>query len=315
MSQPTFIDLCCGCGGMTLGFIKAGFSCLGGVDFNHWACESFRNYIQAPNHEMGVGEYDENPHIDVLVGGIPCQPASLSGQRLGMRDPRAKVYWDFLDKVTCWRPQLVVIENVVGMLSAADADGVKGGALQHLRRSMMNDGYTVVHSVLNSYDYGVPQKRPRLFIVASREGKMWVPPRQWPKEQRLTVYDAFCDLLGQDDVDLPNHDKVAHGPEMLANFQKMWDEGRWSLYSKFTQSWARLALDLPAPTQTENHGGLCLHPLEHRVITPREMARLQTFPDDWEFLGPKTAVMIQIGNAVPVQLAREVALSIKHMID
>ena len=314
MSQPTFIDLCCGCGGMTLGFIKAGWKCLGGVDHYHWACESHKHYIDSPCHEMGVGDFDEHVEVDAIIGGIPCQPNSLAGNRLGMRDPRAKVYFDFLDKVALWRPKIVLIENVVGMLSSVDADGLRGGALQHLRRSMMNEGYTVVHSVLRAHDYGVPQVRPRLFVVASRDGHMWVPPREWPNDRKLTVYDAFCDILGQDDVCLPNHEMTAHRPATVEKISKMWGEGRWSLHENFNQSWVRLSLDTPAPTQTENHGALCIHPLEPRVITPREMARLQTFPDDWEFLGPKTAVLIQIGNAVPPQLAKEVALSVKELL-
>jgi DNA (cytosine-5)-methyltransferase 1 len=179
---------------------------------------------------------------------------------------------------------------------------------------MMDAGYTVVHNVLDAHAYGVPQTRLRLFMVGTADGQMWVPPREWPVDDRRTVYDALCDILGRDDVDLPNHEPSIHRRETVERIESMWSEGRWSLYDGFTQSWARLALDLPAPTQTENHGGLCIHPEEPRVITAREMARLQSFPDEWVFHGSKREVLVQIGNAVPVGLARAVAESVLPML-
>ena len=312
--KPTFIDLCCGCGGLSLGFIRAGWRCLGGVDMNEPSCRTYEANIGVPAHVMPVAEYDANLSVDAIVSGWPCQPHSLSGQRLGMRDPRAMAFHGVMEQIGRLQPRVVVFENVQGLMSSKDADGKPGGALKHVRQRMMDAGYTVVHNVLDAHAYGVPQTRLRLFMVGMLDGQMWVPPREWPVEDRRTVYDAFCDILGRDDVDLPNHDASSHRAETIERIKAMWRENRWSLYEGFTQSWARLALDLPAPTQTENHGGLCIHPEEPRVITAREMARLQSFPDEWTFHGSKRDVLMQIGNAVPVGLARAVAESIKPML-
>lgn len=312
--KPTFIDLCCGCGGLSLGFIKAGWRCLGGVDMNEASCRTYEANIGMPGYLIPVAECDTNVRVDAIVSGFPCQPHSLSGQRLGMRDPRATAFHQVMDQIHRLHPRVVVFENVQGLVSSKDADGKPGGALRHIRQRMMDAGYTVVHNVLDAHAYGVPQTRLRLFMVGMADGQMWVPPKEWPMDDRRTVYDAFCDILGRDDVDLPNHEISSHRPETIERIEAMWRENRWSLYEGFTQSWARLALDLPAPTQTENHGGLCIHPEEPRVITAREMARLQSFPDEWTFHGSKREVLMQIGNAVPVGLARVVAESIKPML-
>jgi len=243
-----------------------------------------------------------------------CQPHSLSGQRLGMRDPRAMAFHGVMDQIVRLQPRVVVFENVPGLVSSKDADGKAGGAIRHVRQRMMDAGYTVVHNVLDAHAYGVPQTRLRLFMVGLADGQMWVPPREMPTDDRPTVYDAFCDILGCEDIDLPNHEPTMHRPETVERIKSMWADGRWSLYEGFRQSWARLALDMPAPTQTENHGGLCIHPEEPRVITPREMARLQTFPDEWAFEGSRREVLVQIGNAVPVGMAKVVASSIVPML-
>lgn len=312
--KPTFIDLCCGCGGLSLGFIKAGWRCFGGVDLDATSCRTYEANIGVPAKAMPVNEYSDEVHVDAIVSGFPCQPHSLSGQRLGMRDPRAAAFHGVMEQIIRLRPSVVVFENVPGLVSSKDADGRAGGAIRHVRQRMMDAGYTVVHNVLDAHAYGVPQTRLRLFMVGFADGQMWVPPREMPTDDRPTVYDAFCDILGCEDVDLPNHEPTMHRPETVERIKSMWADGRWSLYEGFRQSWARLALDMPAPTQTENHGGLCIHPEEPRVITPREMARLQTFPDEWTFEGSRREVLVQIGNAVPVGMAKVVARSIIPML-
>ncbi len=318
-SQPTFYDFCCGCGGMTKGFELAGWRCLGGVDILEHACETFDRNIAAPSHCISVGEFDPLESPTAVIAGTPCQPHSLSGHRLGMRDPRAQAFHDVMDQIEAIKPEMIIFENVPGLASSKDADGVPGGALRHVRSRMLEAGYTPWHQVMDAHAYGVAQVRPRIFIVGVRSGMMWVAPQQMRSKYRRTVYDAFCDILCEDDVDLPNHEFTRHKPETIERIRELWGLGKWglgkwSLYDNFTQSWARLALDLPAPTQTENHGGLCIHPLEPRVITPREMARLQSFPDDFEFSGRKAEIVVQIGNAVPVLLAKAVAKSVLPLI-
>ena len=308
--RPRFIELCCGAGGMTLGFIQANWDCVFGLDNDKDACETFVHNLQVPAIRASVHDVSFHTPVDALVAGFPCVSHSLSGKRRGLADPRGQVVYGVLRIAKEILPRFLVFENVPGLISSPDADGEKGGALSYIVEEMMALGYTVEYDVLDSNDYGIGQKRNRLFIVGAIDGQRWVKPP--PDEEKRVVYDELFDLLGEE-VDLPNHEKMKHRSDTEIRLADL--KPGESLYANFSESWKRLSLDAPAPTQKENHGGLNVHPLEPRCITAREMARLQGFPDDFEFLGSKSSVLQQIGNAVPVPLARAVAASIISLME
>ena len=239
-----------------------------------------------------------------------CQSHSMSGKRLGLADPRGQVVFGVLRIAKEMRPQILAFENVKDLITSPDADGERGGALMFIVREMTALGYTVVYDVLDSNDHGIGQSRKRLFIIGSLGKKSWIKPR--PDAEKRVVYDELFDLL-DGYVDLPNHEIMNHKPETIEKLALL--KPGESLNPNFKESWKRLALNEPSPTQKENHGALSVHPLEPRCITAREMARLQGFPDDFEFLGPKNSVLKQIGNAVPVPLARAVAKSILPLLN
>jgi DNA (cytosine-5)-methyltransferase 1 len=311
-SKPSFIDCCCGSGGLSLGFEQAGWSCCLAIDSVPDCCETFHlNFPSVPLIEASV--HDVRPRIsdvDAVIAGIPCPSHSMSGKRKGLQDERGLVVDGVLGIIRSVQPKIVVFENVPGLVSAPGKDGKKGGALEYILAETQEAGYTPTHEILNAWHHGAPQARPRIFIVASRDGAMWIPPDQ--VLPRPVVYDALWDLLGVEEGGLPNHTFMKHRPETVEAISKLAPGD--SLYEKYTESWRRLGLDIPAPTQKENHGALSIHPLENRCISPREMARLQGFPDDFVFLGSKSSVIKQIGNAVPVPLARAVAKSILPML-
>ena len=320
MRQPTYIDLCGGAGGFSLGFQWSGWRGLLGVDYEREPCITYAsNFPSHPAVELSVHDLHVHVAVDCIIAGFPCPSHSMSGRRLGMQDERGEVFDGVARVIGEVGPEVFVFENVKGLLSSPGKDGKKGGALPYIIETMTGLGYTVEHAVLNANDHGTPQSRERIFIVGSRSGLHWVPPQ--PSNVGLTVYDALADLLEMDDEpDLPNHVLTKHGDDIVARIAKLGPgEG---LYSgdvspgrkSYSEGRQRLAVDLPSPTVKPNNGGLDIHPFKHRGLTPREMARLQGFPDDFVFHGSISSWVLQIGNAVPPPLAEAVADSVKWMV-
>ena len=257
-----------------------------------------------------------------VVNGIivhNCRSHSMSGRRQGLGDEQGQVFDGVARVVRDVSPEIFVFENVKGLISSPDADGVKGGALRYMLNVMEGFGYTVEYKVLNANDHGTPQSRERIFIVGSKSGQHWAPPQ--PTLPGLTVYDGLADLLEvEGDIDLPNHVPTKHSQEIIDRIAQLGPgEG---LYSgdvspgrkKYSEGRQRLCLDLPSPTVKPNNGGLDIHPFENRGLTPREMARLQGFPDDFVFHGSISSWVLQIGNAVPPPLAKAVAESVRGLV-
>jgi len=311
--KPTFIDLCCGAGGMSLGFENAGWHCVAGVDDDPESCETFnRNHPNSLCVRGSVHDLSFHTEVDAIVSGFPCPAHSMSGRRLGMADERGKVFDGVARIIGEVKPKVVVYENVKGILSSKDEEGNKGGALKYIIDATEGLGYTVSHKVLNANHYGVPQARERWILVGTLSGEVWDPPP--PIFPRPTVYDAFADLIEMDgeDIDLPNHVLSSHGQEMVDKLKELRPGD--PLYPQYPEGRMRLALDEPAKTIKENHGGSPIHPIEHRGTTPREMARLQSFPDDFVFLGSRRSWYVQIGNAVPVRFAQAIAESVRGLL-
>ena len=320
-SNLTSADLFCGAGGMAKGFEIAGFNQLCGMD---WFKEAAMTYKHNFSHPLIEGDIT-NPEVKsefintikkqlngkpltVLSGGFPCQGFSMSGSRI-VEDERNSLYKDMLEIINELQPEFVVAENVKGLRS------MLGGMVEDkIVKDIENMGYKVNVTVLNSADYYVPQKRERVIFIANRINKTNYHPEPLIKpDSYITTKQAIEDLLMVDDDKDFNHLRTKHSDDMKRRLSSVL-EGE-SLYENYSDSWKKCPWNEASCTIKENHGGVNIHPVESRVITVREMARLQSFPDDFIFKGPKSKQMVQVGNAVPPLLAKAIGLSIKKSLE
>jgi DNA (cytosine-5)-methyltransferase 1 len=316
-SEFTSADLFCGAGGMAKGFEMAGFNQVCGLD---WFKEAGMTYRENFSHPLIEGDITDRNIKDrfintikknlkgnsltVLSGGFPCQGFSMSGNRI-VEDKRNSLYKDMLEIIEELQPEFIVAENVKGLRSM-----LKGKVEDKIKADIRKLGYVVNVTVLNSADYYVPQKRERVIFIANRIGKKnFHPSPLLESDSYITTKEAIEDLIKENDDPKINHVRTKHNDDMKERLAKV-PEGK-SLYDKYSDSWKKCPWNEASCTIKENHGGVNIHPIEPRVITVREMARLQSFPDDFIFKGPKSKQMVQIGNAVPPYLAKAIALSIK----
>lgn len=346
------IDLFCGAGGLSHGFELTGaFRVRAGIDSYARAVETHgRNHPHVDEELRGaldITTLDPNEvaraaggRIQIVVGGPPCQGFSHAGPRL-RDDPRNQMVLEYLRFVETLRPVAFVMENVSGLLTTAQSR--RGELIEELQENYAKLGYATAWKVLNSVDYRVPQKRKRLILVGIQGSKAFVFPDSpcgadahmfaYP-EKPQTVHDALDDLpspkpedpqayesepstwlqrfLRQDSTDLHNHLQTKHSDDVLARIRAQLPGTR--LYPTWNHSWFRLDPNLPSPAVKENHRAPFVHHREHRATSPRECARLQTFPDKFVFSGTKTDQLIQIGNAVPCLLAAHIATALaRHL--
>lgn len=322
------IELFAGAGGLALGLEQAGFEGLAYVEFDHTACETLRknrpnwNVIEDDIHNVSFLPYS-NMDIDLVSGGCPCQAFSYAGKRLGFADIRGTLFYEFARCVKETKPKMFFFENVKGLLSH-DSGKTIGVILDVLE----NLGYTLQYQVLNASYYGVGQKRERLIIIGIRNDlidtvKFTYPVPDvtqttlktalvnCPKSDGITYSDAKRKVMelvpdGGCWVDLP--DDVAKAYMKKAYYS---GGGRRGMARRL--SWDEPCLTLttsPSQKQTER-----CHPDETRPLTIREYARVQSFPDDWKFAGSIHQQYKQIGNAVPVELARRIGVEIVNALD
>tara|TARA_Y100001970_G_C14199877_1_gene840467 strand:+ start:35 stop:1306 length:1272 start_codon:yes stop_codon:yes gene_type:complete len=315
-SELTFIDLFSGAGGISKGFEMAGLNGIYGLDNYLPAINTYnRNF----NHKCFNGDITKssvkkdfitkvksklnNRKLNIVAGGFPCQGFSMSGHRI-VADPRNSLYLDMLEIVKKLNPEFVVLENVVGLRSM-----LKGGVEDKILSDYMEIGYNINVTTLCAADYYVPQKRKRVIFIANNIGLENYHPKPLinENEYRTTKY-AIEDLLKAEDDHYINHVKTRHSKDMQRRISKV-PEGK-SLYENYSDSWKKCAWEEASCTIKENHGGVNLHPKLPRVLTAREMARIQSFPDNFIFEGPKSKQLVQIGNAVPPLLSKAIALSI-----
>jgi DNA (cytosine-5)-methyltransferase 1 len=324
---PSVVDLFAGAGGMTLGFVQAGFDPVFAVEADPSAARTYKANFGAHVLDLPIEKVDGFPAADVMIGGPPCQGFSPLGRD---RDDSSRVklnrLWrHFLRAVEEVRPAVFVIENVPEFLRSDQF----ASFMRVCRRRIKE--YELAWKVLNAAEFGVPQRRRRGFVVGSRVGTpAWPNPTHGPASHAglpfATVRDAIADLPTKPtDKDLHwgrnptrwsleryravpeggnRFDLAANRPDLLPN---CWKNKR----SGTTDVFGRLCWDRPALTiRTEFYKpekGRFLHPKAHRPITHREAARLQTFPDDFVFEGSKIEIARQIGNAVPPRLAETLA--------
>lgn len=312
------IDLCSGAGGGALGFRNTGYYdhvCM--VEIDKKCCETlvankFSNVVCA---DLTRFEFNQ-PNIDLIVIGSPCQSFSYSGQKKGFEDPRGEVLIKFIQILNIVKPSMFLIENVRGL---ASHDG--GNSLKRLL-SELRKKYFVKYQILNSADYSVPQKRQRIFIF----GSIFNDKFQFPKPTgRMNLKQAIGDLENTNQ----NPITASYNERKLKYFKKIPQGGCWVDLPKEDQkeylgnsyesgggkrgilrrlSYTEPSLTIlcsPQQKQTER-----CHPTQHRPLTIRESARIQTFPDTYIFKGSISSQYKQIGNAIPVSLAQILAESI-----
>lgn len=299
-----FIDLFCGAGGMTCGLTRAGYTARAAVEIVDIACDTHhQNFPGCKLHRGPIQDFDPSAvlkglgQIHVVSGGPPCQGFSVAGFR-NPKDERNQLFREFMRVIKAVQPWYVVMENVPGILTLA------GGAFYRaILEAFAEAGYpTVSVAVLESASYGVPQLRPRAIFIANRFGCFNPYPQpQLTPEKYLPIETGLRGLPENERIPEINHEWTKHSKTMEERLSKVPPGG--SLYETFFDAWKRQYPGLPSMTIKENHGGTHVHPHLNRVLSAREMARLQTFPDDFIFCGSMKKAMWQIGNAVPPRLA------------
>jgi len=335
--SPKMISLFSGCGGLDCGFKKAGFNIIYANDFDADAQAVYGlNLGEIDKRDILTVKENEIPNGDILTAGFPCQPFSNAGNRKGVHDSRGMLYKECLRIINEKMPKVIVFENVKGLLSTKYIDGRNlADVIESDLSEMNNIGYNVVHQLVNASDYGVPQNRQRVLFVGIRKdlGKTFVfPPAQ--DKSKLTLRNILSvPNTVENNVDWPFSpqalDMISYIPEggswkdvpyehLAPRFQRIRDDMKKYHSPNFYRRFSRdeICGTMTASAQPENCG--IIHPTEDRRFTVREVARIQTFPDDFKFITdtPRniTAMYKVIGNAVPVNLAYAIAAAIMEQV-
>lgn len=333
----TAVDLFSGAGGLELGFEKAGFDIIFSTDFDEY-CEKV-HLLNRPNipflkidiHNLDTATIDKyvSKQVDVLIGGPPCQGFSTIGKRISsdpqkriQSDPRNTLFKEYIRILKYLKPKFFLMENVEGLMTRDH-----GSIFEEIKRTFAETGYVFNYVVLNAADFGVPQIRNRIFFYGNRVGITMKPPTATNSENGnppwKTVGDAISDLAEIPDSTSINHVALKHGETNIRRYQLIPEGGRLpetdlppELYRKnFGNTFKRLHRDKPSLTMVPGHNAFPIHPWLDRSLTVREAARIQTFPDDYVFVGPRDKQCMQVGNAVPVLMAYNWAMQIKTELD
>lgn len=243
--------------------------------------------------------------LNVVAGGFPCQGFSMAGNRI-VNDPRNSLYKELLEMVTNLQPEFVICENVKGLRSM-----LNGAVEEKIIEDFRTAGYEMQVVVLCAADYYTPQKRERVIFIGNRIGvRNYHPKPLLLPNQYITTGQTIADLIDHPEDEAFNHVPTKHRPDMAQRMLEL-EEGK-SLYKGYSDAWKKCPWNEASCTIKENHGGVNIHPRLPRVLTAREMARLQSFPDDFIFMGPKNKQLVQIGNAVPPLLGKAIGLSVRY---
>lgn len=317
----TYIDLFAGAGGLSLGMGMAGFEGVLAVEFLRPAVETYRNNfnhsvidgdIREPGTKQGVYELARQTvsdnSIDLICGGFPCQGFSMSGYRV-VEDERNSLYKEMIEIISHLRPKFILMENVVGLRTM-----LHGKVEEKIISDLQDLDYKVNVTVLNAVHYRVPEFRQRVIFIANNLGKTNYHPSPLlnPREY-VTTQEAIEDLMKHPEDPAFNHEMTRHSLEMQERL-RMVPEGK-SLYENYSDAWKKCPWDAPSCTIKENHGGVNIHPRLPRVLTVREMARLQSFPDDFIFHGARKWQQVQVGNAVPPLMGKAIGLALRKSLE
>lgn len=342
--KPRLMDLFAGVGGLSLGFEKMGFDIVFANEFDEGIATAYK--VNHPNTEVLVADitkidfdkvFDKYVgNIDIIVGGPPCQGFSQKGQRKTIHDERNFLFKYYVKAVEKVKPKYFVMENVPNLLTAE-----KGYFKREIIELFNRLGYEIKTGVLDAADYGVPQNRRRAVIIGKYQCK--APELPAPMEQKVTIWDAISDLAylesgeGEEVQEYKNPPESLYQQEMRKDSTKLYNHiatkhskvalerlamippncGKEVLpkehltKSIYSGTWTRMVKDEVSVTITTRFdtpsSGKFTHPYLNRAITVREAARIQSFPDDFHFVGTKTSQMKQVGNAVPPNLAKAIA--------
>ncbi|MDD3416224.1 MAG: DNA cytosine methyltransferase [Lachnospiraceae bacterium] len=342
--KPSVIDLFAGVGGLSLGFEKQGFEVLIANEYDKSIAASYTENHK--NTKMIVGDITSLDlketfgsyagKIDVIIGGPPCQGFSQKGQRKTIHDKRNFLFKYYVAVVELVKPKYFVMENVPNLLTAEN-----GFFFKEIEELFNQMGYSLEHGVMNASDYGVPQNRRRAVIIGKLNGA--APNLPEPQNKKVTIWDAISDLaylqsgegadrqeyrnapesdyeklLRGDSTTLYNHIVTKHSPLALERLAMIPPNAGKEVLPKehltksiYSGTWTRMRKDEISVTITTRFdtpsSGKFTHPFLDRAITVREAARIQSFPDDFRFVGNKGSQMKQVGNAVPPFLAAAIA--------
>lgn len=316
-----FIEVCAGCGGLSTGLIKSGFSplvlndnnvdCCKTLELNHQNVDIFCGDMINMDLSKYVGQ------VDLFTGGVPCQSFSQSGLRKGLNDSRGELMIHFIDMIFVLKPKIFMIENVKGLVSHDN-----GNTIQKIISSLCeNNLYEVQYKILNANHYDVPQKRERVFIIGTLQSLGLKYDFPEPLQERKVLKDVL--------INVPQSVGTKYSDNKIELFKRIPQGGCWInlpddlqkqylgksylsgggkrgiLYRLSMEKPSLTLLCSPSQKQTER-----CHPIEERPLTIREYARIQTFEDNYEFHGSVSSQYKQIGNAIPVNLAYHMGLSI-----
>ena len=330
------IELFAGAGGLALGLEYAGFEHIGLVEINKYAAETLK--VNRPEWNVLCEDVEavagrnlekefniKKGELDLLSGGAPCQSFSYAGKKLGLNDIRGTMFYHYATFLEKLQPKMFLFENVRGLLTHD-----KGKTYETILNIFEDTNYMTVHKVLNAWNYGVPQKRERLITVGIRKDLVNKIRYSFPEEYKYkpVMKDVRLD-------NNPPSDECARYSEYKAGVFSLVPAGGywrdidpiiakeymktcWNMEGGRTGILRRIGLDEPCLTVLTSPGmkqtDRC-HPLEVRPFSYRENARIQTFPDEWQFCGNLSEKYKQVGNAVPVNLAKEIGLSIYHTLE
>lgn len=327
--QYKIVDLFAGVGGLSMGFDDNGFVTVMANDFDENAANTFKlNHPHVKFIDGDVAKIDKklirdtigDTEIDVMMGGIPCQSFSMAGRRIRKGidhsdDPRHFLYKEYFRLLDIMKPKVAIIENVKGILSSHG-----GEIMKEILISFENHGYKADYKLLDASDYGVPQARQRVVIIANRIGQDNIFPEK--HQNKVPVSEALNNIP----KDAKNHEKRYLTGKTLERVKLIKPGQNWTylpmeLQTKSIHSGAYGRIDPSKPSKTLTTRfdtpsvGYVTHPEEHRTLTVREGARIQTFPDNFVFTGARMQQYKQVGNAVPVKLGYEISKGIKAMLD
>ncbi len=325
------ISLFTGAGGLDLGFHKAGFQTVIANEYDPLICPTFKanfpqtHLIEGDIRKISANDFPKN--VTGIIGGPPCQSWSEAGSLRGIDDSRGQLFFDYIRILQAAQPLFFVAENVSGMLANRNANAVQG-----FMRLFNEAGYTVNLKMLNANDYEVPEDRDRVFYIGFRKDlKIYDFEYPEPCEHKPTLRECIWDLKDNaipaleknktngDKCAVPNHEYFigAYSPIFMSrNRVRGWDEPGFTVQASGRQ--CQLHPQAPKMIKVEKNKQIFVPGMEslYRRMTVREVARVQTFPDDFKFLYTDVNMGYKmIGNAVPVNLAYHVAMSVRAALD
>lgn len=366
MNMLNAVSLFSGAGGMDIGIKKAGFNVVAEIEIDKYCCQTLREAQKRENTNTVVIEEDirkitpENfcnelnikpTQIDLLFGGPPCQPFSLAGKQNGLNDDRGSLLFEIIRFAEYMKPKVILLEQVKGLLSAKDNSGKRGGVFNLFLEKLEQIGYIPKWQVCCAADFGIPQMRERVFVVAtfghngfSFPERTHIPQDEYPNLFGLKPYTTVGEALsglGKPSPKIPkttfqtredghvdvtperDRERISQVPEgsYLAAQTHLDKKIRGNLLPKDTTKYLRL--DRKKPSNTLRCGEIFFHPVENRYLTPREYMRIHGYDDSYILVGPirsRTGSVKdldqhrQVANSVPPPLAYVMGEKIRRFI-